>query len=88
MSQIEPENPPVESTPEGDTPPAAAEDAGIDWSQILDDWLEDGVTFPLLPDLAREALAHHDAIPARPLSRIELPGRGGTVATGWPETGS
>ncbi len=61
--------------------------AGL-FAAILDDWLEDGVTFPLLPDLAREALAHHDAIPARPLSRVELPGRGGTVATGWPETGS
>ena len=58
------------------------------FAAILDDWLEDGVTFPLLSDLAREALAHHDAIPARPLSRIELPGRGGTVATGWPETGT
>ena len=42
MTQIEPENPPAESTPEGDTPPAAAEDAGIDWSQILDDWLDYG----------------------------------------------
>jgi undecaprenyl phosphate-alpha-L-ara4FN deformylase len=52
---------------------------------ILDDWLTDGVTFPLLSDLAREALAHHDAIPARPLSRIQLPGRAGDVATGWPE---
>jgi undecaprenyl phosphate-alpha-L-ara4FN deformylase len=52
---------------------------------ILDDWLTDGVTFPLLSDLAREALAHHDAIPARPLSRIPLPGRAGDVATGWPE---
>ena len=59
--------------------------AGL-FAAILDDWLEDGVTFPLLPDLAREALAHHDDIPARPLSRVELPGRGGTVATGWPET--
>jgi len=52
---------------------------------ILDDWLTDGVTFPLLSDLAREALAHHDAIPARAISRIPLPGRAGDVASGWPE---
>ena len=52
---------------------------------ILDGWLEDGVTFPLLSDLAREALGHHAAVPARPIARVELPGRAGTVATGWPE---
>ena len=52
---------------------------------ILDDWLTEGVTFPLLSDLAREALSHHDAIPARPIARIQLPGRGGDVASGWPE---
>jgi peptidoglycan/xylan/chitin deacetylase (PgdA/CDA1 family) len=59
--------------------------AGL-FAAMLDDWLEDGVTFPLLSELAREALAHHAAIPARPVSRMELPGRAGTVATGWPET--
>jgi peptidoglycan/xylan/chitin deacetylase (PgdA/CDA1 family) len=58
--------------------------AGL-FAAILDDWLADGVTFPLLSDLAREALGHHAAVPARPISRIELPGRAGTVATGWPE---
>jgi peptidoglycan/xylan/chitin deacetylase (PgdA/CDA1 family) len=58
--------------------------AGL-FASILDDWLEDGVTFPLLSDLAREALAHHEAIPARPVSRTTLPGRAGDVATGWPE---
>ena len=52
---------------------------------LLDDWLTEGVTFPLLSDLAREALAHHDAIPARAISRIQLPGRAGDVASGWPE---
>ena len=55
------------------------------FAAILDDWLGEGVTFPLLSDLAREALGHHAAVPARPIARIELPGRTGTVATGWPE---
>ena len=50
---------------------------------ILADWIADGVTFPLLSELAREVLAHHDAIPVRPLSRTTLPGRAGFVATGW-----
>ncbi len=52
---------------------------------ILDDWLAAGVTFPLLSDLAREALAHHDLIPAREVVRTTLPGRAGEAATGWPE---
>ena len=55
------------------------------FSGILDDWLAAGVTFPLLSDLAREALAHHDLIPAREITRTTLPGRAGEVATGWPE---
>ena len=58
--------------------------AGL-FASILDDWLSEGATFPLLSDLAREALGHHAAVPARPITRIELPGRAGTVATGWPE---
>ncbi len=53
---------------------------------ILDDWRTDGVTFPLLADLAREVLANHDAIPVRPLVKTTLRGRTGTVATGWSET--
>jgi hypothetical protein len=52
---------------------------------ILDDWLADGVSFPLLSELAREVLQHHDAIPVRPISKATLPGRTGTVTTGWPE---
>jgi peptidoglycan/xylan/chitin deacetylase (PgdA/CDA1 family) len=52
---------------------------------ILDDWLADGVAFPLLSDLAREVLSHHDLIPVRSLTTTTLPGRAGTVATGWPE---
>ena len=53
---------------------------------ILDDWLADGVTFPRLSELAREVLAHHEAIPVRAIARTTLPGRGGFVTTGWPET--
>ncbi len=56
------------------------------FERILDDWISDGVTFPLLSDLAREVLAHHDAIPVCPISKTQLPGRAGFVSTGWPET--
>jgi len=54
------------------------------FEKILDDWLADGVSFPLLSDLAREALARRDAIPVRDMMTTKLRGRGGTVATGWP----
>jgi peptidoglycan/xylan/chitin deacetylase (PgdA/CDA1 family) len=56
------------------------------FSGILDDWKEDGVAFVTLSGLAREALAaRRDRIPAREISRVRLPGRGGEVSTGWPE---
>jgi undecaprenyl phosphate-alpha-L-ara4FN deformylase len=54
------------------------------FEKILDDWIADGVTFPLLSDLAREALAKRDAVPVRDVVPTTLRGRGGTVATGWP----
>jgi len=50
---------------------------------ILDDWIEDGVAFPLLSELAAEARSGAEAPPVRPLTRTRLPGRGGDVATGW-----
>jgi len=52
---------------------------------ILDDWIGRGVTFPLLSELAREALASRGRVPVREIVRTTRPGRGGTVATGWPE---
>jgi peptidoglycan/xylan/chitin deacetylase (PgdA/CDA1 family) len=52
---------------------------------ILDDWLAGGVSFPLLSDLADEALERRARIPVREVVKARLPGRGGTVATGWPE---
>ena len=55
------------------------------FGRILDDWLEAGVSFPLLSEVARETLARRDSVPVRPVVRTTLPGRGGTVATGWPE---
>ncbi len=55
------------------------------FERILDDWIADGVSFPLLADLASEALEHPDGIPAREIARTTLPGRGGFVTTGWPE---
>ena len=52
------------------------------FSRILDDWIEAGVAFPLLSEIAREARAG-EAPPVRPLARTRLAGRGGEVATGW-----
>jgi len=52
---------------------------------ILDDWSADGVAFVTLAELAREVLEHRSAVPARAVVETRLPGRGGTVATGWPE---
>jgi peptidoglycan/xylan/chitin deacetylase (PgdA/CDA1 family) len=49
---------------------------------ILDDWIAAGVAFPLLSELANEALAKPEQIPIREISRTTLPGRGGAVATG------
>ena len=57
--------------------------AGL-FEKILDDWLADGVAFPLLSDLAREALATRETLPVRDVVTTTLRGRGGTVATGWP----
>jgi undecaprenyl phosphate-alpha-L-ara4FN deformylase len=55
---------------------------------ILDDWLAAGVAFPTLRDLAREARERRSEIPVREVGRTTLPGRGGTVATGWPPAGA
>jgi undecaprenyl phosphate-alpha-L-ara4FN deformylase len=57
------------------------------FESILDDWLAAGVRFPLLTDLAMESLGGREAIPAREVVRTTLPGRSGTVATGWPGQG-
>ena len=54
------------------------------FAQILEDWRAAGVSFVALGDLAAEALARRETIPVRPMTRAVLPGRGGTVATGWP----
>jgi len=51
---------------------------------ILDGWIGDGVRFVTLADVARDVLTRRGSIPVRELSRTTLPGRGGTVATGWP----
>ena len=58
------------------------------FAAILDDWRTDGVAFPTLAELAREALEHRDRIPARELVWTRLPGRAGEVATGGPERGA
>jgi len=54
------------------------------FERILDDWIADGVTFVTLTEIARERLARPGEVPVRELTRTTLPGRGGTVATGWP----
>jgi len=53
------------------------------FEKILDDWIADGVAFPVLSDLARETLARRDAVPVRDVTTVSLRGRGGVVATGW-----
>lgn len=52
------------------------------FESILDDWQADGILFPTLPELKREALASRENVPVRDLVSTTLPGRGGTVATG------
>jgi peptidoglycan/xylan/chitin deacetylase (PgdA/CDA1 family) len=52
---------------------------------ILDDWIAGGVSFVTLEQIARESLTEPASIPRRNLVCTRLPGRGGTVATGWPE---
>jgi undecaprenyl phosphate-alpha-L-ara4FN deformylase len=54
------------------------------FGSILDDWKGGGVAFPLLSELAREALERPELLPARDLAKTRLPGRGGFVTTGWP----
>jgi peptidoglycan/xylan/chitin deacetylase (PgdA/CDA1 family) len=53
--------------------------------RILDDWKADGVAFPLMSEIAREVLGSHERVPEREIVTTRLPGRGGRVATGWPE---
>lgn len=55
------------------------------FERLLDDWRADGVTFPLLSEIAREVLGGHEPVPERTIAKVRLPGRGGRVATGWPE---
>jgi peptidoglycan/xylan/chitin deacetylase (PgdA/CDA1 family) len=58
------------------------------FERILDDWSADGVAFVTLSEIAREVLGSHAPIPERPIVKTRLPGRGGRVATGWPEESS
>jgi peptidoglycan/xylan/chitin deacetylase (PgdA/CDA1 family) len=51
---------------------------------ILDDWLRAGAAFLSLSEFAQETLARRDSVPTREIVRTRLPGRGGTVASGWP----
>ena len=53
------------------------------FTRILEDWRAGGVSFVALGDLAAEALARPEAISVRPMRRTSLPGRSGSVATGW-----
>ncbi len=57
------------------------------FERIVDDWIANGVSFVTLEEIARERLARRESIPRRVLLRTTLRGRGGTVATGWPEGG-
>lgn len=48
---------------------------------VLEDWKARGAVFVTLGEIAR-GLGRGAALPARPIGRITLPGRGGTVASG------
>lgn len=55
------------------------------FEEILDGWIGQGVRFVTLAEIAREARAGAgERLPVREIVRTTLPGRGGTVATGWP----
>ena len=54
------------------------------FESILDAWIADGVGFTTLGELALEVGRRSEAVAVRELVRTTLPGRGGTVATGWP----
>ncbi|HEY1250392.1 MAG TPA: polysaccharide deacetylase family protein [Thermoanaerobaculia bacterium] len=55
------------------------------FEKTLDDWRADGVVFVTLSEIARETLGGHEPIPERAIVKARLAGRGGRVATGWPE---
>lgn len=55
------------------------------FARILDDWIAQGASFITLGELACETLTRRSDVPVRDLSRTRLPGRGGTVASGWRE---
>ncbi len=57
------------------------------FERLLDDWRADGVAFVTLTEIARDVLGSHAPVPERPLATTRLPGRGGRVATGWPDEG-
>lgn len=50
----------------------------------LDAWMEDGVTFVALEEIAREWLATPSRIPVRRIVRGELPGRAGLITSSIP----
>ena len=52
--------------------------------QILDGWIGAGVIFLTLADLARESAESAGSDPGARVDAHKLPGRGGSVATGWP----
>ncbi len=49
--------------------------------ELLATFTENGVRFVRMDDLAREILAHRNAVPVQPLVMAEIDGRSGTVAT-------
>jgi undecaprenyl phosphate-alpha-L-ara4FN deformylase len=60
---------------------------GALFAAILDDWEAAGARFVTLGDLAVESLGRRETVPIRPVRLAALPGRAGSVATGWPEAG-
>ncbi|HEX6814328.1 MAG TPA: polysaccharide deacetylase family protein [Gemmatimonadaceae bacterium] len=50
----------------------------------LDAWIEDGITFVTLEEIAKKWLATPDRVPVRRIVRGELPGRAGQITTSVP----
>ena len=54
------------------------------FEQQLDAWIEDGIAFVTLEEIAKEWLASPDRVPVRRIVRGELPGRAGLITSSVP----
>jgi peptidoglycan/xylan/chitin deacetylase (PgdA/CDA1 family) len=58
----------------------------LEWfDRLLDEWRERGADFVPVETFGIEARERFEELPVREIAPIRLPGRGGTVASGWPQ---